>query len=103
MWSVGVLIAGGEPAPRPHRPVRAGRRALAHVPSQACTLPGLALTHCSAAFSGSMCLPAIRFATKFWSFADHFQRLITPTAGEPDLANFDVITFSMIVCPYAHR
>ena len=40
----------------------------AHLPSQALTLPGFALTHCSAAFSGSMCLPAIRFATKFWSF-----------------------------------
>ena len=67
--------------------------------SQALTLPGFALTHCSAAFSGSMCFPAMRLATRFWSSAVHFQRLITPTAGEPVFANFDVISLPMIVCP----
>jgi hypothetical protein len=32
--------------------------------------------------------------------AVHFQRLITFTAGEPPFANFELISFSMIVSPF---
>ena len=84
---------GAEPPPR----------SAGYFPSQALTFAGFALTHFSAAFCGSMCCPAIMFATWFWSSAVHFQRLITFTAGEPDFANFDDMTLSMIVWPYAHR
>ncbi len=63
------------------------------------TFAALALTQVSAALSGSTCFPAIWLATVFWSFALHFQFLITFSAGDPLLANFEPISFSMIVCP----
>src|SRR6478609_7481342 len=91
--------------PRTHQKEAVGgaacrRPPFVYLPSQTLTFAWLAFTHCSAALAGSMCFPAIRLATKFWSSEVHFQRLITPTAGEPLFANFVEITLSMIVSPY---
>ena len=57
MWRIGVFNCIRLTVSRPHpaggtHVVESGR---AHVPSQVFTFPGLALTHFSAAFSGSMC------------------------------------------------
>jgi hypothetical protein len=62
--------------------------------SQALTFPGFALTHCSAAFSGFIFLPAMRFATKFWSLDVHFQFLTNLRAVEPLVANFFEMSLS---------
>src|SRR5262245_22594884 len=73
-----------------------------YFPSHAFTCFGCDLTHFSAAFSGSTWSPAIHLATRSWSVFVHVHRFANATAGDPLVANFLLITFSMMVTPYAH-
>src|SRR5262245_20541016 len=97
MWSVGVVMAcgrGARSAPRPF--VRLRLRAQ---PTHVLTLPGFALTHFSAALSGLILSPAIHFATSSWSAFVSVNRFAKPTAGEPLVANFELMSFMITVTP----
>ena len=89
-----VRDRGRSPLPRRDR----GR----YFASQALTLPGFAFTHASAALSGFIFLPAIRFATVFWSFDVHLNFLTPQTAGEPLFANLPLMILSSRYDGYSH-